>query len=172
MSLANKINILVFSLILFYTRGVSQNQDSLISFRPNIDWALFKGVETDDTSSAAISTSLKLEVAKVSIWTGKARFKAYAVMNPKKSWVRINHASEVLLQHEQTHFDMTEFCARGLQQELNQMNLGLNKKALIEAVEAKWEQKLEQLQEQYDNQTRHGTNLIIQKEWSKRFSHS
>ncbi len=93
-------------------------------------------------------------------------------MNPKKSWVRINHASEALLQHEQTHFDMTEFCARGLQQELNQMNLGLNKKALIEAVEAKWEQKLEQLQEQYDNETRHGINLNTQKEWSKKFSHS
>ncbi len=68
MSLANRINIVLFSLLFFYTKAVSQNQDSLISFKPNIDWALFKGVETDDTSSAAISTSIKLEVARVSIW--------------------------------------------------------------------------------------------------------
>ena len=75
-------------------------------------------LKINNTLGARISTSINLKVARLNIWNGTIRFKAYALMDCFKSWVRPGYANEYNLQHEQTHFNLTEMCVRGLETEL------------------------------------------------------
>ena len=146
----------------------AQAKDSLILFTKRVEWSSFKGIPDSDTLGARISTSIHLEVHKVIVWGGTLHFKAYALMDPIKSWVRPGYTDQYTLQHEQTHFNLTEMSARGLQSELNQMKLKSKKSASIQASLAKWQSKLEVLQKQYDLETKGGNDRIAQKIWNEK----
>ncbi len=128
----------------------------------------FKGTPNNDTSGAQISTFIYLEIAKVSIWNGKILFKAQALMNAFQSWVKPDYRNEYTLQHEQTHFNITEINARGLQVELNRMKIKLIKSPIIQAALIKWQEKLEALQKQYDQETNGGNDPVAQNNWNEK----
>lgn len=146
----------------------AQPNNSLVLFAKNVQWSLFKGTSDSDTLGASISTSIYLEVFKVNVWSGILHFKAYALMDPSKSWVKSGYADQYTLQHEQTHFNLTEMCARGLQTELNQMKLKSKKSDVIQTTLTKWQSKLEVLQKQYDLETMGGNDSVAQNIWNEK----
>lgn len=146
----------------------AQANDSLLVFTKQIQWSSFKGTPNSDTLGALISTSFHLEVLKVNLWNGTLHFKAYALMDPSKSWVNPGYADQYTLQHEQTHFNLTEICARRLQTELNQMKLKSRKSTLIQATLTKWQSKMEALQKQYDLETMGGNDRVAQNLWNEK----
>lgn len=89
-------------------------------------------------------------------------------MDPSKSWVNPGYADQYTLQHEQTHFNLTEICARRLQTELNQMKLKSRKSTLIQATLTKWQSKMEALQKQYDLETMGGNDRVAQNLWNEK----
>jgi hypothetical protein len=89
-------------------------------------------------------------------------------MNPYYSWVKTGYANQYTLQHEQTHFNLTEICARGLQSELNNMKLKSRQSPNIESIFAKWQKKLGDLQRQYDFDTKGGNDNDAQKTWNEK----
>ena len=89
-------------------------------------------------------------------------------MDPSKSWVKPGYADQYTLQHEQTHFNLTQICARRLQTELNQMKLKSKKSNLIQATFTKWESKMEVLQEQYDLETMGCNDPVLQNLWNEK----
>jgi hypothetical protein len=163
-----KNSVIIILFLLSVSKIFSQANDSLVLFTKSIGWNLFKGTPDSDTLGAKISTSLHLEIHKVNVWNGTLHFKAYALMNPSKSWVKSGYADEYTLQHEQTHFNLTEICARRLQTELKQMKLKSKKSTLIQATLSKWQSKLEVLQKKYDLETKGGNDHVRQNIWNEK----
>jgi hypothetical protein len=156
------ITILFF---LSYINTFAQKKDSLLAFHNKVEWSSFRGVPNDDTLAARIATSINLVISKINVWNGSILFKSYAAMNPFASWVRPGYADEHTWQHEQTHFNITEVCARSLQAELNQMKLKSKKSPLIQATLKKWQTRMKTLQKQYDLETKGGNDPVAQNVW-------
>lgn len=146
----------------------AQGNDSLVLFTKQIQWSSFKGAPNSDISGAKISTLFILKVRRVNKWNGTLLFKAFALMDPSKSWVKPGYADQYTLLHEQTHFNITQICAKKLQAELNQMKLKSRKSAMIEVTLTKWQSKMEVLQEQYDLETMYGNDTEAQKLWNEK----
>lgn len=159
---------IIIAFLLSNANTSAQKNDSSVFFNKKIEWSLFKGKPNNDSSGASISTSIYLEVVKVNIWNGTIYFKAYALMNPFKSWVKPDYADLYTLQHEQTHFNLTEICARNLQSELNRMKIKSRKSPIVQATLDKWQNKMEDLQAQYDKETKGGNDSLAQKTWNEK----
>lgn len=94
-----------------------------------------------------------------------------ALFDPTQSWFRQPlKVSATLLQHEQTHFDLTEVYARLLRQKLvvfqakvncEKLQPGFNN--LTKTVYAAWAKE----QNRYDAETAHGVNAARQAFWEK-----
>lgn len=160
--------VLIILLLLRFSIVNAQDNDSLVPFTKSLEWNRFKGVPDNDTLGARISTSIHLEIAGINTWNGIIEFKAYALMDPLKSWVKFGYADEYNLQHEQTHFNLTEMCAKNLQAELNKIKIRSKKSSLIQPVFAKWQSRLEILQQQYDVETMGGNDHTAQNSWNEK----
>ena len=92
---------------------------------------------------------------------------------PKISWVKSQHlmnlASAQILQHEQTHFDVSEVQARRARQELLALPspCDLSEKDFDRMFNA-FGQRDADIQQQYDRETAHGTNVRAQNQWQSR----
>lgn len=163
-------SVLIIAFFLSYLNTLAQEKDNFRSYNNSIDWSFFKGVPNDDSLSARITTFITLEIVKVSVWNGNINFKAYAQMNTLESWVRAEYANESTLQHEQTHFNITEICARALQTELNRMKIKSRTSPKIQAAFSNWQNKMENLQKQFDLETQKGHDRETQNIWYQKIS--
>lgn len=85
-----------------------------------------------------------------------------AVFNKNLSWY--TEQNDLLLQHEQGHFDLTEIYARVLRRKI-EVNEGKNDfdiNLLYEEVII----ELDSVSEKYDSETLHGSILVQQKKWN------
>src|SRR5688572_10770226 len=96
-----RVKITCISIIFFISNygAFGQVNDSTVMYNKSIDWSLFRGIPNTDTLGARISINIQLETDRVNIWNGVIQFKAYAVMNPLKSWVRVEYRDTYTLQH-------------------------------------------------------------------------
>ena len=99
------------------------------------------------------------------------RFQVLAVFEPEKSWARKDLVNNILLVHEQKHFDITEWYARELRKELKQTYL-TNKEPGKQAgiLFKKLTRACNETQDQYDRETDHSRNEARQKQWNERIS--
>jgi len=90
----------------------------------------------------------------------------YASFTPEKSWMR-KRIPEVLA-HEQIHFDITEVFARKFYHEvMNETSFSKEKlRDLFKSENA----ACEELQQQYDDETEHGTKEEMQEKWKETVS--
>lgn len=94
-----------------------------------------------------------------------------ATFDPGTSWLRNpKAASEILLRHEQLHFDITEAYARIMRQKLRLFAARANCEKLqpgfnntTKLVYAAWDNE----QNRYDQETNHGLNAVRQAAWEK-----
>ncbi|BDD04565.1 DUF922 domain-containing protein [Aureibacter tunicatorum] len=129
-----------------------------------IEWNDFKGNQQDllikDNYAANISSHIILEEDSV------LPQKAHAVMYPYKSSKVDKKKTDYLLNHEQYHFNITEAFARKLNRAIEYDTLASDEKIkvihqLISHHEKIW-------QADYDKETEHGRNNIMQKYWEYR----
>jgi len=109
---------------------------------------------------------------------------ARATFDPSRSWWRpasgniwqAEKGSAVqrdaqLLQHEQTHFDLTEIAVRRIRKRLDELKDACEEPGGTEAVPhdvAKIDRELQEEQRRYDRETGHGTNVSAQARWTAR----
>ncbi|WP_082161600.1 DUF922 domain-containing protein [Rufibacter radiotolerans] len=133
------------------------------SMQKRLSWNDFAGNPSEDNPHHAL-TSTNMEM-KVKCENNQLKFKVEAVFNPKESWTR-NKSSELLLAHEQLHFDLTELHARQLRKRLSQLTNGCTRgaadmnKYASEAFD-NWHKE----QDLYDMESRHGLDKEQQLEW-------
>ncbi len=84
---------------------------------------------------------------------------------PNKSWYSKKDASDYILKHEQTHFDISELHARILRMRIEQAELTKNISSELENLFYKTEDERVALQGKFDKETDHSKNSEKEKEW-------
>lgn len=136
-----------------------------------LSWEHFKGaVPSGDTVLARIFTSIQYHVKKVNIFTGKLTFIASASMDPDNSWVKEDSKTDLALQHEQTHFDIANYCAGLLERELNQLKPAMQKQPVVEKIFQKWFGNMALLNESFDRDFQRSYNVETINTWRMRLS--
>ncbi|PIQ34151.1 MAG: hypothetical protein COW63_04235 [Bacteroidetes bacterium CG18_big_fil_WC_8_21_14_2_50_41_14] len=85
----------------------------------------------------------------------------YAVFDCEKSWIFDNIKNEKVLNHEQRHFDITEYYARKLRSEIKDLpRINLLMQININECDI--------MQDLYDRDTNHGNDSISQQYWNQK----
>lgn len=130
-------------------------------------WAHFQGTpEAGDRIHGAVTyAGIEVQVEKVHFPGGEIQFKAWAVFDQKRSWVKEGRPDSLLLAHEQLHFDITEVYARKLTKKLNSLQLRKKDKALVKLWQNRYREAQLVAQELYDEESVHGLHLERQQAW-------
>lgn len=126
----------------------------------------------DELSLAAAQTASAIGI-KYAANVDNGQFKVHVLVSPyfdkTRSWFAEKYRKNArVLVHEQRHFDITALKACELADTLRQQKF--TKDNYLEKLEQIHAQKLNELnvlQNQYDTETRHGTNIAIQDKWNK-----
>lgn len=93
----------------------------------------------------------------------------YPYMDKTRSWYREEGYNDYTLAHEQRHFDITILVTKQLARELRQMSYSPKTfTKQINKIHGEYLEKLRQMQDQYDEQTKHGMNKSRQQMWDKK----
>lgn len=154
----------------FFTVAVSIGQQTRnIHWEKNtpLRWTHFQGSpEAGDRVHGAVTyAGIEVQVENVRFPGGQIEFKARAVFDQKRSWVKAGHHDSLLLAHEQLHFDITEVYARKLTKKLNSLQLRKKDKALVKFWQNRYREAQLVTQELYDEESVHGLYLERQQAW-------
>ncbi len=152
----------------------------LFSFRPGykeniipwsadrkLSWSDYKG-RPDKEIEAAASTATFLGIS-YSVSREGFTYKIICHFSKDKSWVR--HKTDLILAHEQGHFDIAEIFARKLNKRMQEyrFNAARFEKEAGQIYQDITREK-EALQRQYDAETNHSINVTKQEEWLVKIS--
>ena len=84
---------------------------------------------------------------------------------PERSWYSKKDASDYILKHEQTHFDISEIYARKLRKEIAKTNFSDNMSEELEVLFYKFEDERAAFQKQFDKETDHSKLYDKEIEW-------
>lgn len=159
-----------FFLIAFFPLQLSfAQQANLFSWREGVplQWSHFQGKPeiADKVHGAVTYAGFDMEVEKIHFPGGHLRFKARAVFDRKRSWVKAGEPDSLLLAHEQLHFDITEIYARKLMHKLNSLQLRKKDKLLLKKWQNHYWQAQLKAQKQYDRDSMHGLRFEEQQAW-------
>ena len=96
------------------------------------------------------------------------RYKAVAIFDKKRSgWnTRLIKHPDWVLNHEQRHFDITQFIVNELNKELSVVPYSMSQELFY-----KYEHKLDSMQVLYDTQTMHSMDSTYQDFWNKKIDY-
>jgi hypothetical protein len=143
--------------------GYSNDRIAWSSSR-KLNWEDFQAIPEDNNPHHALTSANLAVDAKCK--DNKPYYEVKCVFLPGESWSK-NKQSEMLLAHEQLHFDLTEVHARQLRKQLQGIgnSCQMMKKQLNSTVGAAFDAwKAEQ--GQFDKVSRHGLDAEVQKEWA------
>ena len=145
-----------------------------------IKWGDFLGPAPTGNESAEITTGTSSSwgtdtpTGSGTTWKCKLKdVKVTAIMDKKASGVKPGTQTAALLEHEQYHFDISEYWARELEKALKGVEgvgatpAAATSDAMAKAnkIEAEMKKKCDDMQELYDSETEHGTNAAKQAAW-------
>lgn len=157
-----------FSLLITTLVNISDSQN-LIEWKENkkLSWSDFQGKpDINSTNAALTNTSINFEYGynqKGFTHSIKCRF------NKLKSWGRIKN--DVILAHEQGHFDIAELHARKLAKALSEYRF--NERTVANDLNKIYDEVMKNhhsFQQQYDRETDHSRITEKQLEWEKQIS--
>ncbi len=131
---------------------------TIIKWR-KLEWTDFQGIPKPFTSyGASINSDVYLEYDSVA-----GTHYAYAGQNNQRSWRKMEDKRGYGLNHEQYHFNITEWHARQLNEFINS-NPDISRNKLNEKLN-EIRKELSYTQKQYDDETDHSLNQDIQRLW-------
>lgn len=89
---------------------------------------------------------------------------------PDKSWYKPDLCDEVVLSHEQLHFDITELFAKKFRERLKTVKNDENIKKKVRAIFVEINKELYIFQNKYDRETNYSRNVPEQLIWNKRIA--
>ncbi|WP_373395881.1 hypothetical protein V8V91_14970 [Algoriphagus halophilus] len=126
----------------------------------HLEWEDFQGFVKPFTGwGAGISSSVFVEYDSI-----QKKYSAYAAMNNQYSWKsRYVLNSDYVLNHEQYHFNITEYHARKLNGIFENKDFGHESQVMYELLRIRSD--LYRMQIKYDAETDHSLNRAYQKKW-------
>ena len=135
-----------------------------------LTWADFKGpVPARAATRTAAETSAGMGVETNTVTSDNAPkvyvFNAFETMT---SWVRPDHNTMDVLEHEQGHFDICELYTRKMRQRFARANLTVkNLQSVVGEVFQSVQREHAERQQQYEDETSHGIITEAQKRWTE-----
>lgn len=165
-----KLGIFIVLVIVCKINFAQIENDSIINWskKRQLSWQDFMGIIPDSLDACkdvAICSSgvylYRSQYSKPTDFVVKVQF------SKKESWKK-KEANATLLIHEQMHFNISEIIGRRerrsikklKEQNVSNTNDYINQHRLLI-------EELDLLQDNYDKETNHGTNLIMQEKWNK-----
>jgi hypothetical protein len=96
------------------------------------------------------------------------QFQVLAHFYPDKSWYQPHLCDEVVLSHEQLHFDISELFARKMRKIMAETRFTSNARSEVTAIYKKILQELSAFQSQYDHDTNYSRDHKKQLVWNNR----
>ena len=163
------ISILFATTVFFTTAGMAQEEEA-IAWDPvrKLSWEDFRG-KPMKTAWAAATTASGISYA----YTGEEKnggyvleFTVLAQFYPEKSWYQPQLCDDLVLSHEQVHFDISELFARKMRKRLAETHFTSNAKAEVRAIYKKILQELSAFQSRYDHDTNYSRDIEKQLAWN------
>lgn len=100
----------------------------------------------------------------------QVKYSVESFFSPEKSWFIPGQVSQNVLNHEQTHFDISELHARILRKKLAGQKFTQKVKTEIETVYLQVESQRKAMQKKFDAETDHSRNIKKEILWEKRIA--
>jgi hypothetical protein len=149
--------------------AASYDDDDMVEWKADqpLTWNDYRG-RPDPSSDAAASTTTYLTIS-YNISSTHFSYKIQSKFSKSRSWGL--YKTPYILSHEQGHFDIAEIFARKLHQRLSEYHFNRNSyendlKVIYDDIIA----EKKEMQEAYDEETRHSINRTKQGEWLRRIA--
>lgn len=100
----------------------------------------------------------------------KLDFEVNAYFYPNESWYKPEVCDDLILSHEQLHFDIAELFARKMRNKLQRTSFSDNVKQEIRDIYQDILRELQDFQDQYDWETGYSRNAKKQLEWNRKIA--
>ena len=135
-----------------------------------LTWANFKAEPPKNSEIAATTASGLSYQFSTTEKNGKYELD-YIVSTyfyPDRSWYQANICDEVILSHEQLHFDISELYARKMRKIMDNTTFTKNVKAEVKAIYREINKELAEFQQVYDRETNYSRNIEQQLSWNEK----
>lgn len=139
------------------------------STKNKLTWEDFKGTVPPDADAAATTASGISYTYSANLLHHEVKldFEVNAFFYPNESWYKPTICNDLVLSHEQLHFDIAELFARKMRKRLNETSFSDNVKAEIRDIYRKTLKELSDFQERYDWETNFSRDAKQQLRWNK-----
>lgn len=163
--------LLICLVFVLFTNGqeIDSTQDRIYwSKNYTLEWIDFTGIPPQTETSAALS-NIALPYSVQSFSDGKVVVNINTCFIKSKSWVIPKHKNNLLLQHEQLHFDIAELNRRKIvkaisEADVNEENVELVMNTILKQY---WAGDYKEMQEKYDQESNFSRFIKKQIEWNK-----
>lgn len=152
--------------------GFGQQQEhEIISWSERrLTWNDFKGEPPlSDRVAATTASGISYQFSTLSNTSKhlKVNFEIGTHFYPNESWYKPDLCNDIILSHEQLHFDITELFARKLRKELSKATFDRNTiKAKVKKIYNRNNKELSAFQNRYDTDTNFSRNRKNQQIWN------
>lgn len=158
------------SIFLIFTLASFADMSNYFSDDPNaIRWSADRPLRYEDFQSAIPSSLTRAAMTASGIYfhyqsrnNKVISFQVHAEFYPDKSWMRVK--TPAVLSHEQNHFNIMEVCARKLYIQAKAA-LGYDSPQQFSQLFNRINAESQNEQDEYDNETVHGTLPVPQQQW-------
>lgn len=164
------------SLFIFFIGLSCWGQDAYeaILWHPDhrLSWADFKGSPSSSGRAAAITASgISYQFSTMeSDGAFELDYTVSTYFYPNKSWYQPNICDEVILSHEQLHFDISELFARKMRKLLGETKFTKNVKSEVRAIYRQINKELAEFQNLYDDETNFSRDREKQSLWNSKIA--
>ena len=159
--------LVVFSLL---ASSVTAQEEEAILWSPDnrLSWDDFKATPSETGSVAATTASGISYYFSSTETNGKmdVDFTVRTYFYPLKSWYIPEICNDVILSHEQLHFDISEMFARKMRRRLAETRFTTNIKAEVREIYSQINKELAEFQKRYDQETDFSRNIAQQQAWN------
>lgn len=167
---------LIFIGFALYGVFIGQAQEIIASFpwsseRP-LKWEDFKGpVPPDAVPAATTASGISYKYsANLLHHEVKLDYEVGAYFYPDESWYKPGVCDDLILSHEQLHFDISELYARKMRLILSRTSFTEEVKAEVRQIYQDILKELSDFQDKYDWETNFSRNTEAQLEWNSRIA--
>jgi len=155
-----------------WTEQTSLPASDVIYYRPEnkLVWGDFLGKPVEAGITAAITMSGFGYSASMhsSGQNGQLDIKVYCFFNKKKSWVKPGKTTTYILTHEQRHFDVSYIAANIFIDKVQGASMNsTNYNTLISRIYNECIEIMNDMQDDYDEQTNNGQDKLNQDKWNR-----
>lgn len=126
-----------------------------------LQYSDFNGIPPDESSFGALSF-INIEV-DYTLLNGTLRCTIKTTFDSDSSWIKWREPAS--LNHEQTHFDIAESCARRMRKDLSNLSTRQMSKNVVDSIIRQHLVNCDEIQNNYDHETEYSNNKRAQRTW-------